>query len=179
MCRFSGAKMRQIAAFARCLDFVIAGQDVPDEREDVGYCPKCGRPYPERGRSVCPKCMERKAIFIRILMHFKNYRLRIGVLLLCMVLSGLLSSAIPYLTGTVLYDKVLARDIEFSQSFGISGDFAAMLLLLVICSAFVQLVHQIVGVVQGRMTAYIVPGVVAGIKTRVFAALQKLSIGFL
>lgn len=179
LCRFSGAKMRQMRRFCKVLDFVIAGRDVPDEKEeDVGYCPKCGRPYPERGRSVCPKCMERKAIFIRILMHFKNYRLRIGVLLLCMVLSGLLSSAIPYLTGTVLYDKVLARDIEFSQSFGISGDFAAMLLLLVICSAFVQLVHQIVGVVQGRMTAYIVPGVVAGIKTRVFAALQKLSIGF-
>jgi len=179
LCRFSGAKLREMRRFCKALECSISGKELPDENEDDAvYCPKCGHPYPERGRTVCPKCMVKRAIFFRILSYFKSYRLRIVILLLCMMVSGVLTSLSPYLTGTVLYDKVLARDTTLTEKLGIPGDFALMLLLLVLSIAAVQLIQQIVGVIQGRINAQLVPGVVAKIKGNVFAALQKLSIGF-
>ena len=59
-----------------------------------------------------------------------------------------------------------------------TGNFVLALLLLVLSSGLVMILQQIVGVIQGRNNASLVPGVVAQIKGTVFEALQKLSIGF-
>ena len=34
----------------------------PEEEE---YCPKCGTMYPDMNRKICPKCMDRKSVFVR------------------------------------------------------------------------------------------------------------------
>lgn len=179
LCRFSGAKMRQMRRFCKVLECQIKGEDPPKEESDEAeYCPKCGQPYPEKGRAICPRCMEKKAVFRRILAYFKEYRLRIAFLLICIVLSGVLTSVLPYLTGTILYDKVLSKNEAFAVSFGAPGNFTLLLLLLVITMAAVQLIKQVIGILQGRITGYMVPGIVCRMKESVFSALQKLSIGF-
>jgi ATP-binding cassette subfamily B protein len=179
ICRFSGAKMREMRRFCTALNCILTDKELPEETdEDVEYCPKCGMPYPEKGRNVCPKCMVKRTIFFRILTYFKPYRLRIALIFVCMIVSGILSAISPYLTGTVLYDKVFAKDMAFTESLGIPGNFVLALLLLVLSSGLVMILQQIVGVIQGRNNASLVPGVVAQIKGTVFEALQKLSIGF-
>ena len=61
ICRFSGTKMREMQRFTRKLEAAIEDKPFPPEREsaEAEYCPKCGAPYPDRGRAVCPKCSEK------------------------------------------------------------------------------------------------------------------------
>ncbi len=179
ICRFSGAKMKEMRNFCMTFSCRLTGEEPPEKkRNDVEYCPKCGMPYPEKGRSVCPKCMVKRAIFLRILSYFKPFWLRICGLFLCMIVSGILSSLSPYLTGTILYDKILSKNQEFTETLGIPGNFVLALLMLVLSAALILIIKQIVGVIQGRINAYLVPEVVTKIKGNVFEALQKLSIGF-
>ncbi len=179
LCRFTGTRMREMHRFREALSAKLEDREIPEQKPDEPeVCPKCGMPYPERGRFVCPKCMEKRAVFFRILAYFKPYKFRIFTLFLCMVATGVLNSLTPYLTGTVLYDRVLRRDQSFLDTIGIAGDFFSALLALVISLAILQLVQQLVGVVQGRINAFMVPEVVSKIKKTVFAALQKLSISF-
>ena len=109
-----GHKNEGNAPFPRALAAKLADREIPEQKPDEPeVCPKCGMPYPERGRFVCPKCMEKRAVFFRILAYFKPYKFRIFALFLCMVATGVLNTLTPYLTGTVLYDRVLRRDQSF------------------------------------------------------------------
>ena len=74
ICRFSGTKMREMQRFTRKLEAAIEDKPFPPEREsaEAEYCPKCGAPYPDRGRAVCPKCSEKHTVFMRILAYFKG-----------------------------------------------------------------------------------------------------------
>lgn len=180
ICRFSSSRMREMRRFVDYLAHQLdPSRALPeDEKREDTHCPKCGRPYPEHGRAVCPHCMEKGTIMARILAHFRDYRWRVAVMLLCIIASGVLNAIYPYLTGTLLYDKVLGRDEAFLTSFGLGGQVVLALGLLVVVMMGTKLLQQITGIVHGRMTAYIVPGVVSKIKSQVFSALQRLSIGF-
>ncbi len=179
VCRFSSSRAREMHRFCMALDCKISGRELPPEPlEEPEVCPKCGMPYPERGRYVCPKCMEKRAVFFRILTYFKPYKFRICLLFLCMILNGVLSSVAPYLTGTVLFDNILKGDKPSIDLFGLNMDVFAALLVLALSLAVVTIIQQIVGVVQGRINAGLVPDVVAKIKCTVFESLQKLSINF-
>lgn len=181
LCRFSGSKMREMRRFTDRLEQLLHPEREcrrPPEREEEECCPKCGLPYPERGRAVCPRCMEKSTVMLRILAYFKEYRWRVVVMLLCVAASGVLNAIWPYLSGTVLYDKVLGKNGDFASSLGFGGNFMLMLGFLVFIMTVTKLLQQITGVIHGRMTAYMVPGVVCKIKNSVFAALQKLSVGF-
>ena len=179
LCRFSSFQMRPMQDFCRQLEAAIRGETyVPKERPEDAFCPKCGSPYPEKGRAVCPKCMEKRTVFRRILGYFKEYKLQVAVLLICITISGLLNAILPYLTGSALYDSVLGRDEELAASLGMAGNFGLMLLSLVLLTLLTKVLQQVVGVIQGRANAYMVPGIVRRIKGSVFSSLQRLSIGF-
>lgn len=186
LCRFTGAKMREMRVFTDALEARVQSSDAPKgapprppkPTEEEAFCPKCGMPYPERGRAICPKCMEKRTIFCRVLSYFGAYKGRVAVMLLCIALSGVFNAVWPYLSGTVLYDQVLGQKGEWAQALAGAGGFALALGMLVLAMAGTKLLQQITGVLHGRMTAYMVPGVVGKLKKDVFAALQRLSISF-
>ncbi len=181
ICRFSGTKMREMQRFTRKLEAAIEDKPLPAGREsaEAEYCPKCGAPYPDRGRAVCPKCSEKAyGVHADPGVFQKEYKLRVAVMLLCVALSGLFNAFLPYLSGSVLYDQVLGRDEALAASLGMAGNFTLILLLLVLTSAAAKLLQNLTGILHGRMTAYMVPGIVCKMKEKVFESLQKLSIGF-
>lgn len=199
LCRFSGAKMREMSNLVRELSRLTGEEagdkppaDVPFPKrgghgrrgggrrggDEPACCPKCGMPYPEAGRQICPKCMEKGTVFMRVLKYFGEYKGRLAVMLLCILLSSAFNTIWPYLSGTLLYDRVLGQNEEFAASLGFSGQFVTMLGGLVLCMVGVKVLQQVTGVIHGRMTAHMVPGVVCRIKDSVFEALQRLSIGF-
>lgn len=199
LCRFSGARMREMSRLVRELEDLTGGpeekpEDAPADlpfpprggrrgrgrRDDDGpaCCPKCGMPYPEAGRQVCPKCMEKRTVFVRVLKYFAEYKGRLAVMLLCILLSSAFNAIWPYISGTLLYDKVLGQNEEFAASLGAGGQFVVLLGFLVLCMAGVKILQEVTGIIHGRMTAYMVPGVVCHIKDSVFESLQRLSIGF-
>ncbi len=194
ICRFSSAKTREMSRFVQALNEQLDEKEknstqmggAGDSSRKGGKgkaneppcCPKCGMPYPEAGRQVCPKCMEKHTVFVRVLTYFTAYKLHVAILLGSILLSGVLNALWPYVTGTVLYDNILGKDIAFTQKWGIGGQFATALGILVLCMVGIKVLQQLTGIVHGRMTAKIVPGVVSRIKTTVFDALQHLSISF-
>ena len=122
---------------------------VEDEKEKDEYCPTCGMMYPDRSRKVCPRCMDRKSIFFRVLGYFKPYRARIVVLFLCYIATAGLNLVWPYLNGTVLYDKVLAKNNEFLARFGIEdGKYITALLMVVLTMLMARITIIVIGVVR-------------------------------
>ncbi len=146
---------------------------------EEGYCPECGTRYPNSNRKICPKCMDRKSIFYRTLAYFKPYRAKLIVVGFCIIATALLNLIWPYLNGAILYDKVLAKDPEFLDFFGIPAGKAIYLLLALVITMFsTRLMMHLFNMIQGVVTAKIVPNLVKEIKSQVFDTMSKLSVSF-
>lgn len=151
---------------------------IPEEEEN-DYCPKCGMMYPNKNRKICPKCMDRKSVFMRTLAYFKPYSGYIAVMLLCYVAMAVMNLVWPYLNGTVLYDYVLAKDEAFLRKLGIEdGRYVTALIVVVGGMLAARLILLLIQMLQGVLTAKIVTGVVRDIKKSIFANMGKLSISF-
>lgn len=150
--------------------------------EDDEYCPICGMMYPDKSRKICPKCMDRKSIFVRVLRYFKPYIGKVIVLFACFAAVAGLNLVWPYLNGTILYDKVLAQDktlLDFLARIGIKNvDFAVALLMIVLTMLATKIVMLLIQTLQGVFTAQIVTSIVRDLKKDIFANMGKLSISF-
>jgi ATP-binding cassette subfamily B protein len=183
ICRFSNTKMEAFLRISRIFEKQKKGEELKPEDLDVKRgkecCPKCGLIYPDQERKVCPKCMDRKSIMLRMLSYFKKYRLRIAVMMFCFAGTAALNLVWPYLSGTVVYDKVLGGDEEFLALFGIpAGRFVTALAVLTVAMIVTKALIQLLGILQGVITAHIAPDVVSRLKTQVFDSMGKLSISF-
>lgn len=99
------------------------------------------------GARTCrlPSLYGKEHVMLRILAYFKEYRWRVVVMLLCVAASGVLNAIWPYLSGTVLYDKVLGKNGDFASSLGFGGNFMLMLGFLVFIMTVTKLLQQITG----------------------------------
>lgn len=181
---FSNLHRRSMHVLTRAFDRIknpkpdFGGEHESKDEEDE-YCPVCGTMYPDRNRKVCPKCMDRKSIFVRVLRYFKPYSGRIAFMIFCYLAVAMLNLVWPYLNGTVLYDYVLAKDSAFLARIGIEdGRFVTALFMVVLTMFAARLSILILQVIQGVLTAQIVTGVVRDIKKSVFSNMGKLSISF-
>lgn len=177
LCAYSSAHTFSIMRLTRLFQKVKSGGELsPGDLEDeqgVEYCPKCGAPYPERGRQVCPRCMDKRSVLKRLLVCFKPFKAQVAIVFLCIFLTAGFNVLLPYFNGIVLYDSVLQK-----QDAGVAASPWIALLLVVLTMAGIHILQQLFGVFQGRVTAKVVPQVVLNIKTQVYAALQKLSVSF-
>ena len=167
----------------RLCEKIIDDKEIDEEAlkddEEEEFCPVCGMMYPDSDRKVCPKCMNKKSIFRRTLGYLKPYKWRILVMFLCYLATAALNIIWPYLNGVVLYDRVLGKDEKFLSFLSVEGNrFAVILLLIVLTMVMTKITMQLVGILQGVMTAKIVPRVVKSMRNDVFGAMGKLSINF-
>ena len=183
ICSFTNAYKGRVMRISEILGTLIRGEEIKEDRlfEEVRdeFCHKCGMPYPEKNRKICPKCMDKRKIFFRLASCFKPFKLHlVGICILCVV-SALVNSVWPILNGSLLYDNVLAKNKENSVFEALPfEDFAVFLLILVLTMVGVKILQQLFGVLQGILVAKIVPQVIADLKNRVFASIQHLSVSF-
>ncbi len=173
---FSNKCMGEATRVEKAFSASKEGKEIPPEllsnKELEAYCPICGNMYPNSDRKICPKCMDRKNIFFRTLGYLKPHRKKIAVMFLCYIATACLNLVWPYLNGTVLYDRVLGKvDIP-------GGRYVLALGMLVLTMVLTKLTMQIVGIIQGVLTARIVPQLVREMKTDVFSSMGRLSINF-
>lgn len=183
LCHFSNTRMESFLRICRILDKIKKGEEIKPEDLDVKRgrecCPKCGMIYPDQERKICPKCMDKKSILLRVVSYFKPYRASLAVMMLCYLATAVLNLIWPYLSGTVLYDQVLARNEEFLALLHIpAGRFLTALIFLVIAMIVTKILLQAVGILQGVITARIAPEVIATLKSQVFTSMGRLSISF-
>ena len=154
-------------------------EEKDEKPEEEEYCPKCGTMYPDMNRKICPKCMDRKSVFVRTFSYFKPYTGAVVLLFLSIVITALLNLIWPYLSGTVLYDYVLRKNLAFLEPFGLEKvEIFTALTILVVVMFFTRLVLQLFQIIHGVITAKVVVSVVRDMKKDVFNQMGKLSIQF-
>lgn len=180
---FSNLYKREMHTLIRTAEKLKHDEDYNPENDDKKdgeeYCPICGMMYPDMTRKICPRCMDRKTIFRRVLGYFKPYAGKIAVMFLCYIATAALNLVWPYLNGTVLYDNILEKNTEFLAKFGIEdGRFVTALLLVVLTMAAARITMALIGMLQSIFTARIVTCVVRDMKKSIFDNMGKLSISF-
>ncbi len=146
--------------------------------QEAEYCPVCGTMYPDPKRKICPKCMNKRSIFFRTLGYFFRYKWKFLTLFACYFAAAGLNLVWPYLNGTILYDRILRKDDGFLRQFGVGGEYALALLLLVCIMVFSKVVQQGVQLLQGTLMAQIVAATIRDMKQDVFSSMGNLSINF-
>ncbi|MBO4291508.1 MAG: ABC transporter ATP-binding protein [Lachnospiraceae bacterium] len=183
ICHFSNTKQGYFHKMEELLKKIKEKEEIKEEDLDVEKgkeaCPKCGMVYPDQERKVCPKCMDKKSVLLRILSYFKPYKPQLAIMVVCYLGNAGLNMAWPYLSGSVLYDKVLSKNEDFVAFLGLpAGSFFAALTVVVIAMILAKAIGQFFGIMQGVMTAKVAPKVVGKIKSQVFASMGRLSISF-
>jgi len=138
------------------------------DEETIASCPKCGRIYPEEGREICPKCMKKSALFIRLLSFAKPYKTSVCLVIVLMLLNAVTGLVIPYLTGTALFDQALKGEGYFAGQVG-------LVILLVIVFRTLSLLF---GVLFGILNARVAANIAFDLKSVIFTAMQRLSLNF-
>lgn len=183
LCQFSNTKTEAFMRICRIYEKLKKEEAITPEDLDITHgkecCPKCGMIYPDQERKICPKCMDKRSILFRILGYYKPYKWSLVLMILCYLATAVLNLVWPYLSGTVLYDKVLRKDEALLEVFHIpAGRFVAALTWLVLAMIITKILIQAVGILQGVLTARVAPEVIAKIKSQVFESMGKLSISF-
>lgn len=183
LCHFSNTKQGYFRKLEEILRKIKNGEEIKEEDLDVEKgkeaCPKCGMLYPDQERKVCPKCLDKKSVLFRVMGYFKPYKLQLALMVICYLGTVALNLVWPYLSGTVLYDKVLAKDEEFVAFLKLpAGSFTAALIWMVAAMVAARVIGQFFGILQGVMTANVAPHVVGTIKSQVFTSMGRLSTSF-
>ncbi len=135
---------------------------------DDNVCPTCGKPYRDPRRKICPKCMNRRAIMLRLLGYLPKYKLPIAFMGVCMVLTALIGVLRPYVSGKTFYDEVLTD----------GGKYFGMVVPIVLCLMALEVSRLAVNIIKERIAAKVSANIVFDIKSQIFSAMQRLSMSF-
>ncbi len=167
--RFSNSRARQFEEFVRAVTAARKGEEAPAaEAAREQTCPTCGRRYPDQDRAVCPRCIDKRGLFLRVLGYLRPYRRPAALIAVTMIASAALKTAAPLLSGRVLFDNVLNPAGRFH---GRVADVVLLIAAAQAAGAGAQVLYQ-------RLIARVSVHVVYDLKSHVFSALQRLSLGF-
>jgi ATP-binding cassette, subfamily B, bacterial len=170
--RYSNSCTRDFAIFTNLFNKMKEGKELTEEdfksEEMPLYCPKCGTRYEDPVRKICPKCFDKRAIFLRVLSYLPKYKLQIFLILICMAASSALNVVLPYFGGNVFYDQVLKGG---GKHYGKIGLFVSIMLAI-------RLSATVISICYGRINSSLTAKVVYDLKTEIFKALQRLSLSF-
>ncbi len=176
---FTNQCKKEMTHLVRALLGLNEGRGFTEPEEEEECCPKCGRIYPDSVRKICPDCMDRRNIMLRVLEYFKPYGFQFTGMVFIILAGACINLLWPYLNGTVLFDKILNKDNTFLASLGLpEGSFLIALLWLVLIMLSTRIISMTFQMLQGILTASMVVNVIRDIKKKVFQAMGRLSISF-
>lgn len=172
LCVFTNAAARKFIIFAKVVSRLSKGEELREEDFTDGRpapnCPTCGRLFPEPERKVCPHCVDRRTLTLRIFSFFGDYKWHVVGVVLLMIAGAGLNLLAPYINGRVLFDDVLTP----------GGRYEGKIVQVILVMALFQLLAIGINILHSRIAAHMTAHVIADLKSRVFNALQRLSLGF-
>ena len=167
--RFTNSEAQRFETFARAVAALQKGRQAPAaEAERERNCPRCGLRYPDQHRSVCPRCIDKRGLFLRVLGYLRPYRGWVVAIVAAMVAASALRTAAPLLSGRVLFDDVLDPAGRFH---GHLAELIAVLVAVHVLGVLAEVLHM-------RITARVSVNMIYDLKNEIFEALQRLSLGF-
>ncbi len=128
-------------------------------------CGKCGDPLPD-DTNVCPKCVDRKAVLMRLLSYALPYKARV-ILVTVLMLAGTGVSLLPPIMNKHLVDDVL---IPHHHRFWIG--------IIVLALIGANLLGIAISVWRGRIVVWMSNHMVHTIRVQAYDRLQSLSLGY-
>ncbi len=128
--------------------------------------------------SAVPGLKRKRTIFARVMHYLFRYKLSVITLFVSYVLAALVSLAWPYLSGTMLYDGVLAKNDELLGTFGLDGEYFWALIVLVITIAVARLLQLGITILQQVLMARVTAKTVRDLKQDIFTSMGDLSLRF-
>lgn len=167
--RGSLGQARHYQAFSQQINNYVQGKTAQVNWDEVvDRCPKCNLHYPDAAHPVCPRCLDRRSLFRRVLGLTPPYAKQIGLMVVLMLTSSVITLFSPYLGGKILFDEVLRPSGKYAQRLG----------LVILAMFAVQLLTLLVNIWQGRVNSKVAAQIVFDLKTQVFTAMQRLSLKF-
>lgn len=170
--RFSNAKAKELGRFTRIAGKLVDGKRVRAEdladAELSPTCPTCGLRYADPHRPVCPKCLNRRSLFFRLLSYMGKYKRAIAVILALILVSSAFKLTTPFLGGRILFDEVLRE----------GGRYYGLLVEVVLVMIGARLLTVLADVIYGRINARFTARVFYDLKVDIFTSMQRLSYGF-
>jgi len=136
--------------------------------DDELFCSRCGTRYPEPERKLCPKCMDKISISRRLMSFFLNYKAKVTVIFVTMLMGSLFSIISPLVGSQFLFDEVLTE----------GGSYYGLILGAVLLIFLVKVIGVALNILYSYVLARTVPWIVQDLKMRIFEAMQRLSVGF-
>ncbi len=190
---FSGIYMAEMNAFLKEAEGLIknigepgatnisVSNDREDAREPGHEGDEPGKKDPasgEEGEGSVPALKRKRTIFARVMQYMFRYKLSVITLFVSYVLAALVSLAWPYLSGTMLYDGVLAKNDEVLGAFGLNGEYLLALIVLVIAITVTRLLQLGITILQQVLMARVTARTVRDLKQDIFTSMGDLSLRF-
>lgn len=139
------------------------------DKDDESHCPKCGRPYVDKARKICPKCADRGSTFKRLLKMVPKYWKYVALAMVATLVTSGFNLLIPYMSGTILFDKALRTDGNWWSG-------KVVLIVVLMFTAFVlnQFTAAFGNINMNKMSE----NVMFDLKTDIFKSFQNMSMGF-
>ncbi len=125
-----------------------------------------------------PKKKNKRSIFGRTLKYFLRYKAQICALILTYSITAVMGIAWPYLTGKVLFDKVIGKDDAYLSDFGLGGKYLLALGIVALAMLGCRLIVGLSRYMQIFVMAKVSSSAVRDIKSDVFDNMSKLSLNF-
>ena len=136
--------------------------------DDALYCTTCGTRYPEPDRKLCPKCMDKSALTLRLLGFFKYYKWKVSLVIVMMLIS----------TGLMIYSPIVGTQMFLDDVLTAGGRYYGAVVFMVGLLFGVRVLNTLFNILFTYVLARIMPWLIYDLKLRIFEAMQKLSVGF-
>ena len=183
--RYSNSLVKKFVEVARGIEQLAKGEalDIPTEEEKL-RCDKCGRLLPEKN-GICPACVRKGAVLLRIASYLKPYRRKATVLVLLTLVGTLIQLVPPYLTKMLIDDvlnpkpgasplpltKILTDLFDLETKFG--------LLVVLVAGMFAAGFLRMIGAVgHGWIASWVGARVTMDIRAELYRCLEMLSLKF-
>ncbi|MBR1723622.1 MAG: ABC transporter ATP-binding protein, partial [Ruminococcus sp.] len=168
--RFSIGFSDKFEKFSDRFNKTLKNKEIDDTLLDSikTHCPVCGEPYPDPNRPVCPRCVDRRSVFKRLLKMFGEFKGSAALILLTILLSNIFAVLTPIFGSQMLYDDVLNED----------GRYYGKILMIVLMILSVNAASLVTKIVSGIITSKVVPIVSHRMRVKIFSSMQGLSLDF-
>lgn len=174
--RFSLGLMSDFSDFCKAWKAVSDDKDLEEVKKGFSrppFCPDCGMRYPDPKRRVCPRCMDKSSIVKRLFSFFGSYWSKVLLIISSMLAGTLISVLMPKISTQYLYDNVLN-----AGNLTPVPRLIASLGWLVLAIAGIRLLALVLNMLYQYFIAGLLPWVIYDIRLKIFAAMQRLSVGF-
>jgi ATP-binding cassette subfamily B protein len=178
--RYSQAIVAEANVVARQLTALAKGEPLPLENleQENKHCPTCKRPLPENSQ-VCPACMDKRAVMVRLFRFLKPYRSQVIGTLLLLLGATAADLAPPYVAGRII--DLLTPFAQSGSAVHTMTDTSAavrMLILLVAALAAVRIFSAAIVYGQRRLGPWLGGRITMDIRMALYDKFNQLSLGY-